>query len=318
MKLTIDVENTTAKSASGKLLLDPFTPDNKLVLVCTKQDDGKESSFWFNHTTHSTDNAKELLQAQLDQATVLICHNAQHELIWLWDTGFEYNGSVFDTMLVEYLFQRGQKVPLSLEAVAERWELQNQKLGTLKEHLRNGLSVDQIDGDELEKYCLADVRATQELSTLLRKKMFSVEYAPLQNIIELTNTLCVLLATIYYRGFVVDKNALLQVKDEFQKERQGLVLSLEKQVYDLVGDTPINLASPEQLSAIIYSRKPDDKSTWASNFSKYMKKADFDLAVRKNSSVVYKTTAVSCKECHGKGYNLYICLLYTSPSPRDS
>ena len=105
-------------------------------------------------TTHSTDNAKELLQAQLDQATVLICHNAQHELIWLWDTGFEYNGSVFDTMLVEYLFQRGQKIPLSLEAVAERWELDNQKMGTLKEQLQKGISVDQIDGDELETYCL--------------------------------------------------------------------------------------------------------------------------------------------------------------------
>ena len=307
--LTLDIENTTAKTETGKLLLDPFTTDNKLVLVCTKQDDGTESSFWFHHTemeTNDTSEAKRLLQEQLDQATVLICHNAQHELIWLWDTGFEYNGSVFDTMLVEYLFQRGQKSPLSLEAVAERWELDNQKMGTLKEQLRKGLSVDQIDKDELEKYCLADVRATQELAHGLRKKMFSPEYSSLQNIIELTNTLCVLLATIYYRGFSVDKDALRQVKDEFQKERLGLLISLEKQVYDLVGDTPINLASPEQLSAIIYSRKPDDKSTWASNFSKYMKKADFDLAVKNNSSVVHKTTAISCKECYGKGYNLYI------------
>ena len=119
MKLTIDVENTAIKLESGKILVDPFTPNNKLVLVCTKQDGGTESSFWFNHSTHSTDNAKELLQAQLDQATVLICHNAQHELIWLWDTGFVYDGPIFDTMLVEYLFQRGQKEPLSLEAIAE-------------------------------------------------------------------------------------------------------------------------------------------------------------------------------------------------------
>ena len=100
--LTLDIENTTAKTETGKLLLDPFTTDNKLVLVCTKQDDGTESSFWFHHTemeTNDTSEAKRLLQEQLDQATVLICHNAQHELIWLWDTGFEYTGSVFDTML---------------------------------------------------------------------------------------------------------------------------------------------------------------------------------------------------------------------------
>ena len=306
MKLTIDVENTATTTSTGKLLLDPFSPENKLVLVCTKQDDGTESSFWLNHDTHSTDNAKELLQAQLDKATVLICHNAQHELIWLWDTGFEYNGAVFDTMLVEYLFQRGQKIPLSLEAVAERWELDNQKMGTLKEQLRKGISVDQIDGDELEKYCLADVRATQELATQLRRKMFSAEYAPLQNIIELTNTLCVLLARIYYRGFSVDKKVLLEVKDQFQTERQGLFLSLEKQVHELMGDTPINLSSPEQLSSIIYSRKPIEKATWAVNFSKYMKKSAFDVAVKQNSSIVYKTTAISCKDCQGKGFNIYI------------
>ena len=306
MKLTIDVENTAQKLATGKVLVDPFTPDNKLVLVCTKKDGGKESSFWFNHSTHSTENAKALLQAQLDQAAVLICHNAQHELVWLWDTGFVYDGPIFDTMLVEYLFQRGQKEPLSLAALAERWELENQKMGTLKEHLQKGISVDQIDGDELEEYCLADVKATQEVAAKLRQKMYTPAYASLQNIIELTNALCVLLAKIYYRGFCVDTGVLLEVKEEFQTEKQRLFLSLEKQVQELMGDTPINLASPEQLSTVIYSRKPNDKATWATSFTKYMKKADFDAAVQRNSTVVYKTTAVSCRDCQGKGYNLYI------------
>ena len=159
MKLTIDVENTVSKLPSGKILLDPFTEGNKLVLVCTRTDNGEESSFWFSHSTHSTDNAKELLQAQLDQATVLVCHNAQHELVWLWETGFTYDGPVFDTMLVEYLFQRAIKQPLSLQAVAERYELENQKLDTLTESFKKGLC-----GDELEKYCKVDVRATQELA----------------------------------------------------------------------------------------------------------------------------------------------------------
>jgi hypothetical protein len=306
MKLTIDVENTVSKLPSGKTLLDPFTEGNKLVLVCTRTDKGEESSFWFGHSTHSTRNAKELLQAQLDQATVLICHNAQHELIWLWETGFVYDGAVFDTMLVEYLFQRAIKQPLSLQAVAERYELENQKLDTLTESFKQGLSVDEIDGDELEKYCLVDVRATQELSDSLRQKMFTNEYSPLQNIITLTNDLCVLLSKIYYRGFSVNAEELADVKLEFEAERKEMQDSLNKQVYELMGDTPINLASPEQLSMVIYSRKPKDKPTWSSNFTKYMKKADFDLAVKENSQYVYRTTAVQCKNCFGRGYNLAI------------
>ena len=43
-----------------------------------------------------------------------------HDLLWLWECGFKYDGNVFDTMLGEYILQRGQKEPLSLEACAER------------------------------------------------------------------------------------------------------------------------------------------------------------------------------------------------------
>ena len=306
MKLTIDVENTVSRLPSGKLLVDPFTEGNRLVLLCAKTDSGEEYSFWFDHVTHKTDNAKILLQELLDKATVLICHNAQHELAWLWETGFTYEGAIFDTMLVEYLFQRSVKEPLSLEAIAERYELENQKLTTVKESFKKGVPVDEIDGDTLLEYCLADVKATQELSEKLRIKMFSGEYSSLQHIVELTNNLCVLLAKIYCRGFSVDRDTLAEVRTEFKTEQNIIKRELDEQVYQLMGDTPINLASPEQLSMLIYSRKPLDKPTWSDNFSKYMKKQDFDSAVNLNSELVYRTTAIQCKDCFGKGYNLVI------------
>src|SRR5210317_457902 len=135
MKLTIDLENTTQKLPDGKLLLDPFTEGNALVLVCAKEDTGEEHSFWFNHTEVVSPNDHTALQELLDRATVLICHNAQHELIWLWECGFNYDGPVFDTMLVDYVLQRGVKQPLSLEAVAERYQQSNQKMSTLTEYL---------------------------------------------------------------------------------------------------------------------------------------------------------------------------------------
>ena len=164
------------------------------------------------------------------------------------------------------------------------------------------MSVDDIDGDELEEYCLVDVRATQELANYLRKKMFTEEYCTLQNIITLTNDLCVLLAKIYHRGFSVNAEELAEVKIEFETEQKKIQDSLNKQVYELMGDTPINLASPEQLSMVIYSRKPVDKPTWANNFPKYMKKSAFNAAVSDYSELVYKTTAIQCKSCFGAGY----------------
>jgi len=303
MKLTIDIENTVTRLPSGKILLDPFTPDNKLVLVCTKTDTGEEASYWFNHKTHTTEGAKDKLQEQLDKATVINCHNAQHELIWLWDCGFTYDGPVFDTMLVEYLLQRAQKQPLSLQAIAERYCLVNQKMDLMKEQLKAGVSVDEIDGDDLEEYCLADVKATQELSEDLIKKLYTAQYSSLIPIASLTNELCRLLAKIYSRGFTIDTKVLSEVKIQFKKEHAEILRSLNSQVVTLMGDTPINLSSPEQLSMLIYSRKPIDKHDWATNFTSYTKKKQFVDQVKAKSSIVYKTKAIQCSACFGRGFN---------------
>jgi DNA polymerase I-like protein with 3'-5' exonuclease and polymerase domains len=108
--------------------------------------------------------------------------------------------------------------------------------------------------------------------------MFTPEYAPLQNVIGLTNSLCPLLAKIYCRGFYVNKETLQKVRTEFQTEREELLLSLGRQTATLMGDTPVNLSSPEQLSAVIYSRKPKDKGAWSTRFSKYMKQGEFTKA----------------------------------------
>ena len=123
MKLTVDVENTVTHRG-GKMHLDPFESTNKLVMVGCLTDTGKEYLFRDDFTG---------VQELIDEATILIGHNIVHDLMWLWECGFKYDGAVFDTMLGEYVLQRGNKQPLSLEACAERYELETQKQDTLKE-----------------------------------------------------------------------------------------------------------------------------------------------------------------------------------------
>ncbi|MFS9668901.1 hypothetical protein, partial [Klebsiella pneumoniae] len=93
-----------------------------------------------------------LVQRKLDNTSLLIMHNAAHDMIWLWESGFTYDGAIFDTMLGEYVLQRGQKEPLSLEACAERYELDTQKQDTLKEYFKQGYSVRDIPHAELSEY----------------------------------------------------------------------------------------------------------------------------------------------------------------------
>ena len=131
MKLTLDVENTTV-TRNGKLHLDPFEPENSLTMVGMLSDTGNKAIVTFDHSEEpATGFGKELVQDWLDNTTILIMHNAAHDLLWLWESGFTYDGPVFDTMLAEYVLQRGQKEPLSLEMCANRYDLDTKKGGQI-------------------------------------------------------------------------------------------------------------------------------------------------------------------------------------------
>jgi len=302
MKVTIDVETNTQKR-DGKLHLDPFEPDNSLVLVGIRTDAGVDYAFPFDHPEHvSKHNYHERVQWFLDEATVLICHNAAYELQWLWECGFKYDGAIWDTMLVEYVLQRGDKQgSLSLEACAERHDL-TRKLGTLKEYYAKGFNTNDIPLDELSEYCLTDVKATQELSDLQWRKLNTKEYSTLLDTAILTNELCKVLADTYCNGIAVDTNILNDVREEFEKEKLELTSQLQKDIQDLMGDTKINLSSPEQLSWVIYSRKPRDKNVWANSYSEYMKDIQWRDLIRLETTTVFKTLAEKCKTCNGRGY----------------
>ena len=294
MKLILDVENTVTKK-NGKMHLDPFEPTNKLVMVGIRDD---HANTYIYDMAESSSNIQEML----DKATVLIGHNIAYDLMWLWECGFKYDGVVFDTMLAEYIMQRGVKEPLSLEACAERYKLETQKQDTLKKYFAEGKGVDEIPKDELAEYLTADLKATQELCNVQYKKLNTQEYAGLMESVILTNKVAVTLAKIYRNGFKVDQDKLREVKEEFEQEKLEIEERLTKQVKELMGDTPINLNSPEQMSWVIYSRKPKDKALWANEFTPYMDKDKYRECVLEHSNLVYKTKAIKCKDCLGAGY----------------
>ena len=302
MKLTLDVENTVTKR-DGKTHMDPFEPNNTLVMVGMLTDQGQCLTFPFDHADRpNQDDYYERVQMMLDEATVLICHNAAHDLLWLWESGFKYDGPVFDTMLAEYVLQRGQKEPLSLAACAERYQLDTQKQDTLKEYFAKGISVRDIPYNELTEYLIADLEATQQLSDKQMLRLNSQKDSGLMGTVDLTNQVAVCLARIYQRGFSVDLQELDAVREQFEKERDDLQKDLQQHVRKLMGDTPINLNSPEQLSWVVYSRRVTDKQFWANAIDPYMNDVDFRSLIAGGTERVYKTKAVQCTVCNGTGY----------------
>ena len=298
MKLVVDVENTVTKR-DGKMHLDPFEPSNKLVMVGCLDDRGNE--YLFNMDGTYQNNYDVTIQELLDQATILIGHNIAYDLMWLWESGFKYDGPIFCTMLTEYVLQRGIKEPLHLKDCAERYDLETKKEDTLKNYFAQGFATDEIPRAELSSYLSADLHATQQLSDKQYYRLNTPKDAGLMNTVLFTNKVSVALAKIYKRGFKVDVDTLESVRQEFQNEKNEIEKRLQVQVKELMGDTPINLNSPEQMSWILYSRKPKDKSTWMNNFAHAMEKSSFNQTIKDNTDIVYKTKAQKCRTCIGSG-----------------
>ena len=302
MKLTLDVENTVTKR-DGKTHMDPFEPDNSLTMVGMLDDQGVECLVTFDHNDVPADiNGHTVVQEWLDRATVLIMHNAAHDLLWLWESGFKYDGPVFDTMLAEYVLQRGVKEPLSLEACADRYALDTRKQDTLKEYFSKGYNTREIPWDVLVSYLSSDLGATQQLADRLMLRLNSKEDSGLLSTVDLTNQVATCLARIYQRGFAVDLSVLDTVRQQFEQERDDLERDLQQHVRTLMGDTPINLNSPEQLSWVIYSRKVIDKPAWGNAIEPYMSGAEFDRMISAGTERLYKTKAVQCHDCNGTGH----------------
>jgi len=305
MRIVLDVENTVTKR-DGKTLLDPFEETNFLVQVGTKNVDTPEQRniFTFEHVEYNDrcgDNSR-LLQSILDKTTLLIMHNAQHDLMWLWSTGFKYDGEIYDTMLAEYLLQRGQKQPLSLQACAERRKLNFQKDDTLKQYFKEGYNTNEIPLKELTHYLGCDIDTTAELFLATLAEGFAKsEYNGMDRIRDITFRVCRALTRMYMRGFRVDRRALQGVREEFEKEKIAIENRLAIQIRELMGDTPINLNSPEQISQVIYSRAVIDKKEWVDiiNFTK--NKKEFEEAIKTNSRIIKRTVAFSCPKCNGEG-----------------
>ena len=304
--LIIDVENTTT-TKNNKLHLDPFERSNALVMVGILPLYSKDpSTYIFDHSSINGEDDlvsnRYAVQDHLDHATLLIGHNISHDLLWLWESAFKYEGKVFDTMLGEYIIQRGVSSPLGLKAVAEKYKCVSQKTDTLKEYFKKGYSTKDIPRKELEDYLIKDLETTKEVYVNILKEVNRSKEG-IKKAIEFTNAVTVVLSRIYQTGFKIDREKLNEVKKDFINEKIKLEKDIKSYTKYLMGDTPINLSSPEQLSWILFSRKLKDKKAWNNleTLNEYTSIPEFKKLVSIYFDTLYKTEATQCVTCKGKG-----------------
>jgi DNA polymerase I-like protein with 3'-5' exonuclease and polymerase domains len=304
VRTVLDVENNSL-IREGKKIMDPWEPSNHLVQVGTLNVDNPDEmhllTFDHQEKKDTTGGAAFVLQAVLDETTLLILHNARHDMPWLWESGFRYEGKIYDTMIGEYILLRGVKRSTSLANCAEERQLPSRKLDVLKEYYKKGYNTDEIPLAELLEYLTGDLHVTRELFLAQEQDFSQPESQSMIRVRDISMDVCMTLCKMYQRGFKVDRDALEEVRKEFEDERVQLETRIDKKVRELMGDTPINMGSPEQKSQVIYSMKPNDKKEWAELFE-YVDTADeYRSTVKANTTRVMRTKAFTCPTCNGEG-----------------
>jgi DNA polymerase I-like protein with 3'-5' exonuclease and polymerase domains len=204
-------------------------------------------------------------------------------------------------MLAEYVLDRGQRSPLSLAACAERRQLEVQKDDTLKRYFKEGYNVNEIPLKELTFYLRHDLLTTSELFHAIEADYAKPDSTSLHTIRDTTFDTCRTLTQMYMSGIRVDLQVLEQVRHEFEKEKAEIETRLQTKVRELMGATPINLNSPEQMSQVVFSKRIKNKGEWKELFDYTSTVQEYKEAVEANSETIYRTKAFTCPTCEGQG-----------------
>ena len=308
MITTVDVETSWQKTENGGYDPSPFHPDNILVSV------GINDEYYFtNHSERIDDGCYHKIQSILDKSTLLIGHNIKFDLMWLLEAGFKYNGRVYDTMLGEYILNRGVRKSLTLEMCCRRRKI-GSKDNRIKEFTDRGISFENIPADIVEEYGRIDVEITKRLFNSQMQDFRLPKNKDLLMTAKMMNEFLVVLSDMEINGININLDELNKVEKEYRAEFAYLKQKIDKIVYKQMGDTKINLSSPEQLSWLIYSIKPKDKKEWAKIFNVGIDKntgknkkrpqysrIQFRNLVADNTETIYRTVASQCLTCSGKG-----------------
>lgn len=328
VSIVVDIENTTTQLTEKYSDYSPYNPKNKLVSIGYKLGNEPIQYLFVYHTEIAKkytdqDNA-EYYEAQnafksaLKKADIIIAHNAKYDLCWLAESGFDVDHlKPSDTMIREYVMARGRTdLSLKLGSLCEKYNVAHKKSDLVEEYLDKGIMFDAIPIEIVEEYGRADVQACYELWQAQEERLGRSDYAGLRETVDMSNEFCKVLVNMERTGISIDEAALENVRETFTQEAEDLKRDLTLLVHKVMGDTPINLDSPQQLSEVIYSRriKEGKEDEWIKTFNigkdargKNLKRPkmayqQYAGCVTSLTQTVLKTEVERCEQCSGKGF----------------
>ena len=138
----------------------------------------------------------------------------------------------------------------------------------------------------------------------------------MQNVLDLTMDMLDVLIDMESAGIKISNERLAKIKLQYENEYNTLYNDLMSIAERAMGDTPINLDSPDDRSTLLYSRRVSDKGEWKRIFNigtelrgntkkpknkTRMDHRTFNATVKQLAPVVRKTIGSACSKCSGLG-----------------
>ena len=314
MKILVADLETTVNITSERKDNSPFHPKNKLVSAHWKfLDDPAVQTRVFYHVEKSTPDSADDFRSALEEAEVLVCHNAKFDVQWLKEIGFPLPSKIYCTMIGEYIFSRAQGIPLSLKETAIRRDVTRKRSDVTEDYFKQGIGFEAMPLDIMLEYAEADVQSCAEIYQSQQDDLDKPSNTGLRPVFDLMNEMLEFLVEIESNGIRIDLQALAKVEEDFKREKAEIEGRLDRIVTEVMGDRPINLNSGADMSMVVYSRQVKDKSKWKESFNigttpsgkplppPRMSASAFGMEVRKNTYVAKRQIAHQCGTCSGYG-----------------
>ena len=248
----------------------------------------------------------------LSNAKYIVAHNAKFDVAWLREIGIDCDVKIIDTMISEYVLNKGVRDKLSLDALSHKYDT-TKKQGVLKDMLGKGLNYSDLPKNLQISYLRDDVLATADIFQKQERLFREDHNYSLLPIRDLMCEFCSVLTDIERSGMAIDMDVLDQVDVDYQKEQEELTRYLQMETRKLMGDKDVNLSSPEQLSSVVYSCNLKDKKLWKEVMDigvddkgkpkrrPYMTQEGFMSTAKECFKKAYRTRVIKCGSCYGKG-----------------
>ncbi|MGC9348816.1 MAG: DNA polymerase I [Anaerolineae bacterium] len=181
-----------------------------------------------------------------DEDIVKIGHNLKYDLKILAQAGFNVRGTLFDTMLAEWVLNPDSALGLKSQAWT-RLGIQMTEITELIGTGRDQITMDQVPLAQVVPYASADADMTYRLARILEPELKQREQFELFQDLEMP--LLPVLMEMELTGIKLDVGWLQTLSEELSR-RLG---EIEARVYDYAGK-PFNLNSTQQLSEVLFDR----------------------------------------------------------------